>query len=317
MTLKDAFTIWKNNPDHIVLANKSRDAVQRVLMTKWGNVGLQDITVSKAEAMFSSSSERQEAKSKAASILVHLLQWGAEHGYCLRPSFDYSIADPKNPEKEEETDEDMNKDRKFKGKKPEPVAQLTADTLQLVKEYPSIKEARNQTGISNIYRAVANKGLAGGYFWCDPKDIKTFKPNQRNISEQKPAAKQKPAPDEVPVSLRAAEESAHSLKFKPGDYVWSKNPQKRYGIRGCIMHGDAERKVYEVSYGDEIWMIEEKDLVVATEPFVAGCVLERDTSAVTELLTELTDEELWKELERRGWEGELSRRQVVTIGTAK
>lgn len=230
MTLKEAFNIWKNNPDNLTLANKNRDAVQRVLMKKWGNVAIQDVTVSKAEAMFSSSSELQEVKSKAASILVHLLRWGHSKGYCEDPSFDFSIANNDQPT---DTIEDVAEPAKRTfGRKPEPVAQLLPDTLELVKIYPSVNEAKMQTGVCNIARAVANRGLAGGYFWCAPGDVATFEPSSRRKSGGK---------------------------------------------------DDAGR--------------------------------ERDTSAVTALLAELTDEELWKELERRGWEGELSRRQVVTLGT--
>ena len=34
-------------------------------------------------------------------------------------------------------------------------------------------------------------------------------------------------------------------------------------------------------------------------------------------IADYTDEELWHELERRGWEGNITRRQVVTLGTNK
>ena len=37
-------------------------------------------------------------------------------------------------------------------------------------------------------------------------------------------------------------------------------------------------------------------------------------SAAEKALAVFTDDELLEELDRRGWEGELSRRQVVTIG---
>jgi len=36
--------------------------------------------------------------------------------------------------------------------------------------------------------------------------------------------------------------------------------------------------------------------------------------AAADALAVFTDDELLEELDRRGWEGELSRRQVVTIG---
>ena len=92
MTLKQAFTMWACAPRNTVLAAKSRDAVQRVLMKKYNETDLTEFTEPFSQRIFAQSSETQEMKVKAASILVYLLQWGADHGHCERPNFSYEIA---------------------------------------------------------------------------------------------------------------------------------------------------------------------------------------------------------------------------------
>ena len=73
MTLKQAFTMWAFAPRNTVLAAKSRDAVQRVLMKKYNETDLSEFTEPFSQRIFVQSSETQEMKVKAASILVHLL----------------------------------------------------------------------------------------------------------------------------------------------------------------------------------------------------------------------------------------------------
>lgn len=46
------------------------------------------------------------------------------------------------------------------------VVQLSPDPLQPIAVFGSISEAEKATGIRNIYRAVANYSMAGGFFWC-------------------------------------------------------------------------------------------------------------------------------------------------------
>ena len=53
MTLKQAFTMWAMAPRNTVLAARSRDAVQKVLMKKWNDVELEQITETFARRIFS------------------------------------------------------------------------------------------------------------------------------------------------------------------------------------------------------------------------------------------------------------------------
>ena len=174
--MKQAFTLWANAPRNMVLAAKSREAVQKVLMKKWNDIDLEQITPAFAERIFRQSSESKEIKIKAASILVYLLQWGGDHGHCQRPTFDYTIANAKagdtaEPEAETEQTNDepknetiMEQKKKPRGKQPKPVAQIDPKTLKVVKVWPSRCEAERQLGACNIDRAVARKRMSAGFY---------------------------------------------------------------------------------------------------------------------------------------------------------
>lgn len=226
MTLKQAFTMWACAPRNTVLAAKSREAVQRVLMKKYNDIELEQFTESFARRIFSQSSESQEMKVKAASILVYLLEWGGDHGHCQRPTFTYEIAastpevapeppkvtvkpealakrqeelaakeQPKEQPKEETT---MEEQKRTRGKQPIPVAQIDPETLALVKVWPSRCEAERGTGACNIDRAIAKKRMAGGFFWCMPDDAEGFKPNLLSNRAPKSADTPKPKPSPKP-----------------------------------------------------------------------------------------------------------------------
>ena len=224
MTLKQAFTMWACAPRNTALAAKSRDAVQRVLMKKYNDIELEQFTESFVRRIFTQSTETQEVRVKAASILVYVLQWGGDHGHCQRPTFTYEIGSakeqaaiaepepepeptpepteqPKEQPKEETT---MEEHKKTRGKQPIPVAQIDPETLALVKVWPSRCEAERGTGACNIDRAIVKKRMAGGFFWCMPDDAEGFKPNPLSNRAPKSAdtPKHKPSPKpkvEVPV----------------------------------------------------------------------------------------------------------------------
>ena len=171
-----------------------------------------------------SLSESQELKVKAASILVYLLQWGADHGHCERPNFSYEIAsathvtEPEPPQvtvkpealakrqeelaqrenQEQKEEQPMEEQKRTRGKQPIPVAQIDPETLALVKVWPSRCEAERGTGACNIDRAIAKKRMAGGFFWCMPDDAEGFKPNPLSNRAPKSADTPKPKPSPKP-----------------------------------------------------------------------------------------------------------------------
>ena len=203
MTLKQAFTIWAYMPENTALAAKSRTVVQHVLMKKYADIDLEQITERFVRYSFRKCKEVQEVKTKAASILLHILRWGAANGHCQEPAFDISIAHTEGsdrpkispermhflttgknlPEHSDEDckpkiSEDMEKN-KTHGRAMRPVAQIDINTLQVIKIWPAITTAANELKIQNIDRAIQRRSCAGGFFWCDEKDVSTYKPARR------------------------------------------------------------------------------------------------------------------------------------------
>lgn len=287
--------MWAMVPGNTVLAAKSRDAVQKVLMKKWNDVELEQITGTFARRIFSESPEPKEMKVKAASILVYLLQWGGDHGYCQRPAFTYDeltgcdatdvdtikvreaakvpeldirrlesdvvpvpcdehgnalegcgktfedmieIVDMEDKPKEN-TDMDK-KEKKLRGRAPRQVAQISPDTLEVVKTWPTMGDAERETGACNLDRAIRQMRKSAGFYWSNAEDAGTFRDRlaeKRLPEEPKRVRGKKPAAD---------------------------RPQ-------CA-------------------------------------------SAAQQALVVFSDDELLEELDRRGWQGDLRRTQVVTIG---
>lgn len=236
----------------------------------------------------------------------------------------------------------MSNEKKPRGKQPKPVAQLDPTTLQVVKVWPSRCEAERETGACNIDRCIAKHRMSAGYYWCQPDEVDGFKPNPLSGNQPKQHKKkdtttgsdivakneqfkkdmEKLMPNGIPVSVAAASE--WTPKFKKNDHVWSKTTKELAGRTGYVMAVDTYKKEYTVVFGKEAWIIPENDLETVEEHAGDGSRVNAPLSrrepspcapsAAEKALAVFTDDELLEELDRRGWEGELSRRQVVTIG---
>jgi hypothetical protein len=305
MTLKQAFTIWSNMSNNIVLAAKSHAAVQRVLMKKWSDIELEQITTTFARKVFTQSSEVQEMKTKAASILVHILNWGAENGHCKCPTFDYTIANDDEPKKTEpipvpkaeepivkvrpgapakrkaelaareepKKDITMEQDKTTKrGRTPRPFAQIDPQTFEVVKVWPTMKEAERALGACNIDRAARLLRKSAGFYWSDAADAATFEKRM----------------------------DAKTRGFKPVQ----QKPEKK----GLVDKFNEEQQMFEQ-------MKKEKKVVVEQKPAVAPKPEEQQiNTAARDALEVFTDDELLAELDRRGWQGEIRKIQIVSIG---
>jgi hypothetical protein len=188
MTLKQAFTIWALIPKNIALAASSREPVQRVLMKKYNDVDLESFTENFCRRLFALSTERQELKTQAASILSHVLEWGAENGHCKKPSFSFEIAS-----KEEKKLRIQEKPQQFvvkqpkshHGKPPRKVCQLDMKTLRVLKTFESVAAAITYTGNKNLRRSIQKCHSVAGFYWVFPEDVATFKPQQKYQTRRK------------------------------------------------------------------------------------------------------------------------------------
>lgn len=287
MTLKQAFTIWAYSPGNTVLAAKSREAVQRVLMKKWNDIGLEQFTEQFCRRIFYQSTESLELKVKAASILVYVLQWGSNNGHCQRPTFTLAIAreeheraekdkaqpddDSRDPlegidfNDETKTEEDMEQ-KKTRGKQARKICQIDAETLQVIKTYDSCSEGCRAAGVKNIDRAIKRLQLAGGYYWQYPEDVATFADRLAAKRAASKPVKHKPSPSTGDAHHRGQSPCNSSATTHTGDSPHDSPDDQR---------GTAAHEALEV----------------------------------------FTDDELLEELDRRGWQGELRKVQIVIIGT--
>ena len=287
MTLKQAFTIWAYSPGNTVLAAKSREAVQRVLMKKWNDIGLEQFTEQFCRRIFYQSTESLELKVKAASILVYVLQWGSDNGHCQRPTFTLAIAreeheraekdkaQPDNDSRDplegidfnDETKTEKNMDeKKTRGKQARKICQIDAETLQVIKTYDSCSEGCRAAGVKNIDRAIKRLQLAGGYYWQYPEDVATFADRLAAKRAASKPVKHKPSPSTGDAHHGGQSPCNLSATTHTGDSPHDSPDNQRH-------------------------------------------------TAAHEALEVFTDDELLEELDRRGWQGELRKVQIVTIGT--
>ena len=76
---------------------------------------------------------------------------------------------PKNPYQGERDTLGRSKNRAKRK-----VAQIDPSTLKVVRVWESMGAAEHGLGIKNISRAIDKKRLAGGFYWCDEKDLSSF-----------------------------------------------------------------------------------------------------------------------------------------------
>ena len=99
---------------------------------------------------------------------------------------------------ETKTQEDM-KTKKPKGRQPKPIVQIDPDSLQVIKEWPSMSDATKELGLCHVEVAISKLRKAGGFYWSLAADADTFKSRledkQRQADErQKKQAVIKPSP---------------------------------------------------------------------------------------------------------------------------
>lgn len=75
---------------------------------------------------------------------------------------------------ETKTQEDM-KTKKPKGRQPKPIVQIDPDSLQVIKEWPSMSDATKELGLCHVEVAISKLRKAGGFYWSLAADADTFK----------------------------------------------------------------------------------------------------------------------------------------------
>lgn len=215
MTLKQAFTEWSALPKNTAQAATNRSAVNQLLLKKYGEMDVREFTAFRTRKIFDGIDDGVlPSKVRTASILVQVLNYASEKGKCLRPEFGYDIyrrpdSRPTTDEPHKESVQESAMDPKSsedplrdefgqfrKGNKPwnaegsKPgwfgggrkkvaVVQLHPDTLEVVARFDCMANAMRSTGVANIYRALHERKMNGGYYWCLEGEEKNFKPDYK------------------------------------------------------------------------------------------------------------------------------------------
>lgn len=228
MTLDLAYKSWSMLPQNMGLSIKNNIIVRNVLLRRYNDVELEVFTEPFCRHLFKRSGHPQEWKTKAASILVHVLKWASESGFCKPPLFDYTVANDSERVKEERitskplhelsNDEplvmvkpealekrkaelsklpDFTIDNKTKTinvmKETKKIVQISSTTLKPFNTFESATDVFQKTGIRNIHRAIKNKKSAGGFYWCFEGEENDFKPEKAIRSTTTPKKEQKTA----------------------------------------------------------------------------------------------------------------------------
>ena len=114
---------------------------------------------------------------------------------------------------ETKTQEDM-KTKKPKGRQPKPIVQIDPDSLQVIKEWPSMSDATKELGLCHVEVAISKLRKAGGFYWSLAADADTFKDRfeekqrqaderqkQQAVIKSSPAVQVANTPDPTPSSV--------------------------------------------------------------------------------------------------------------------
>ena len=234
MNLRQAYDGWSQQEQNRTLYVKTREAFRKAWFALPTNKPCSWYTCDVLALALAETHVIESDKVKAASVMVHVLTWAnfAEPKWNPKPDFTMNDltrlihlpADELEKEREritaamqclperEETDGDQRavitevkptnneesmsekKQKRPRGKQPKPVAQIDAETLQVIKVWPSRGEAEESLGLSKIYIAVEKLRKAGGFYWSDPQDADTIgerlgeKQRQKDEQQQARAA---------------------------------------------------------------------------------------------------------------------------------
>lgn len=304
MTLKQAFTMWAFSPKNTVLAARSRDAVQRVLMKKWNDIELEQFTESFCRRIFYQSTEPLEMKVKAASILVHILQWGADNGHCNPPTFTLSIASEEHKRAVEDKSQNTNDTPKKK---------------RII--VPTLAEIKGDLHMPDDNEPIVN---------VKPEALARRKAEQEARNETKTEEDMEPKKTRGKQPKPVAQLDAKTLQVIK---VWPSRSEAERELGACNLDRAIIRKRMAAGFfwcspedADSFTPNPKSNLSPKPEPRLKpkpSPAMKNEPTTVDEnavrnaarkALEVFSDDELLDELDRRGWQGELRHVQIVSIG---
>ena len=202
MKLNEAFTRYSQGD--APPASAYRQEYYAILKPMMGDVDVKDIDSKRIKDGFDNSGAILSSKIRAAALLIYILGWASEKGYCDKPDFSTSIVWQKKDKEQfdrakaivnrmrstaptQEPQEvkpknnpPMKKEKgtkKQRGGKPfRKVCKLDPETLEVLETFDSIKEAAAASGLVKLSSPLSRHQKGNGYYWCYAEEAATFKP---------------------------------------------------------------------------------------------------------------------------------------------
>ena len=212
MTLGEIQEKWgkEGNPGLYV---KTRHAFEQSFRSLPKDTNCNELTLPVLHDAIRKSTTVKEFKVKAASTMVHMLEFAHKiaPSECKKPNFAYSdilfepvvkksvrerkaaakkaekVVEPKKeePEGDDEAvelkiEEDMKNEKTNRGRDKRRICKLDPMTFKPVETYESVKEACEKSKNKNIIRTIKEKRRTGGFYWCYEDDVESFNLNKKS-----------------------------------------------------------------------------------------------------------------------------------------
>ena len=346
MTLQEAFDSWKQQDENHQLYVNTRNAFRMAWFNLPTNKPCSYYTKEILGEALAATREVESNKAKAASVMIHVLTYAhtvapddnplpaftldhlmsaarrrvtvgtdpSVRSPMAQGGLSPSVIPPAQPEGKSpsvtppappstptpKSSRPLPSGRK-PGKAPKPVAQINPKTLKVVKIWPCMNDAERGTGANKICRCVTQLTMSGGFYWCLISEVDTFKARLE-------AKKQRISDVHKKDHLRKNREAKPEPEAMRDVQTTPAPPDS--GGEAAAPEPKLEPKKLNVSMQIKVPEPEAmRDVQTTPAPPDSG-----GEAAALSPLSSYTDDDLFAELDRRGYKGELTRTQVITIG---
>lgn len=324
MKLSEAYSQWQRQQACRPLYMRTREAFRKVWFDLPTNKETGYYTLDVLGAALAATDAAVPDKINAASVMVHVLAYAntVDPDHSPLPDFNYNavLAASRTPSSPplpsgntkadagetttvvlpdsavtagEETSPSPapSSPAVRRGRAPKPYAQIDPVTFEIVKVWPTMAEAERATGADNLWRCATKFTQSAGFFWSEAADAGTFR--QRLEEHNKGARRRRSVKTGQPAKRKSA--AAPAVKEPVvKDAVPVASPQEP---EGPVFMPASEAAVHKVT----------PDLTRGT--FTTG-----GATAASRALAVFSDDELLEELDRRGFEGNLRKTYIYTLG---
>lgn len=331
MKLDDAYNAWGGQSENRELAQKTKKIFHNIWWLIPTNKPCNYYTLPVLARALQQANGAHSDKVSAASVMVHVLNYAhnIDPEGNNKPDFTFSDIVNYTGEKEEMTGDrslaEQTREDALPGTRPlssqplvkvkpaakakrmaelakrdggeaatkaaKAVVQLDAETLQVIKVWPTCFAAQKELGIKNVQRAISRHGISGGFYWCRPGDEESFKPLEKRGRGKN---KTKTEKTEKPKKFTEEEKELHRKVFNEA--------------RGGDARGQSPDREPVKVQSPGIERPQPETLQEAHENFQQAI-----NEHVDQVLQKCSDDELIAELRRREWHGTLRITRTIEL----